>query len=387
MFKLMSAMALFAVLLCMVLTSQVSAQFSTTDYLIADSTGDRIAVYDQNLAFLRYLDTAFPGVTGLTLVSPGFVAAVGPGRIKIYSSAGTVILDFTDPRIGTAPRDIKAYLGNRLFVGTRDTTNSVAEFTTTGTYVRSLGAKAYTGVAVLSGLGQVWASLDTGNTVDVYSITTGMLTSTITLDSGQGEVGSMYFNPATSTVLLTDFTASTVYERSSSGTLVRAYMGATPGLGVTVGPSGTVAATQFTVVHRWDSTGTFLGTVDISANVTNAINIIWAGALGPSAAAVSVSGRVLNAEGRGLAQATVSLTDSAGVVRTAITNPFGYFQIGDVEAGQSYLVEVRHKILRFAPQFLNVNDNVADLVFSPTDAGASKLYKKDSAPLRRVKPR
>lgn len=96
---------------------------------------------------------------------------------------------------------------------------------------------------------------------------------------------------------------------------------------------------------------------------------------------------MLNAEGRGLGKATDSLTDSGGAVRTAITSPFGYFQIDDAEAGQGYIVDVRHKILRFAPQFLNVNDNVADLVFSPTNAGASRPNKKDSAPLGRIKPR
>ncbi len=91
--------------------------------------------------------------------------------------------------------------------------------------------------------------------------------------------------------------------------------------------------------------------------------------LAPTAAAVSVAGRVLVSGGRGLTNAIVTLTDARGNRRTARTTAFGYFHFSEVEAGQTVIVAVASKRYKFAPQVLSISDNLADLTFTAIDGG------------------
>lgn len=87
--------------------------------------------------------------------------------------------------------------------------------------------------------------------------------------------------------------------------------------------------------------------------------------LAPSAANVTVSGRVADADGRAIRGALVSVTDSSnGTARTAQTNSFGYFTVSELPAGQTYIIEARAKSYRFAPQVLTVADDVSDVNFT-----------------------
>ncbi|MEP7212686.1 MAG: carboxypeptidase regulatory-like domain-containing protein [Acidobacteriota bacterium] len=86
--------------------------------------------------------------------------------------------------------------------------------------------------------------------------------------------------------------------------------------------------------------------------------------LAPTAAAVSVSGRVLSSEGTGLMNASVTMTDSSGTTRTARTNPFGYFRFFEIRAGQTYIVGIMSKRSSFAPQVVRVMEDLTELNFS-----------------------
>jgi subtilisin-like proprotein convertase family protein len=83
----------------------------------------------------------------------------------------------------------------------------------------------------------------------------------------------------------------------------------------------------------------------------------------PTAAGVEVSGRVVTAEGYGLRNARVVLTDSNGVARTAITSSFGYYRFEDVPAGETYVIGVVSKRYTFTSRILEVLDNLADVDF------------------------
>lgn len=83
--------------------------------------------------------------------------------------------------------------------------------------------------------------------------------------------------------------------------------------------------------------------------------------LGPTAANVSVQGRVLSAAGRPLAGARVILSGDAGLSREAITNPFGYYGFEDVPAGSSYILTASLKRYRFDPVVVNLRDELTDL--------------------------
>jgi len=83
--------------------------------------------------------------------------------------------------------------------------------------------------------------------------------------------------------------------------------------------------------------------------------------LAPTAAGVSVSGRVTTPEGDPLGYATVLLTRADGVSRSALTGPFGYYLLTDVEVGQVYTVTVESKRYQFAPRVLSILDELTDL--------------------------
>ena len=86
-------------------------------------------------------------------------------------------------------------------------------------------------------------------------------------------------------------------------------------------------------------------------------------AINTTAASVSISGRVLTANRRGLSNALVYLTDSEGNTRTARTSSFGYYRFDDIAAGQSVTVTVVSKRYQFAPQVVNVNEEMSGLNF------------------------
>jgi hypothetical protein len=85
--------------------------------------------------------------------------------------------------------------------------------------------------------------------------------------------------------------------------------------------------------------------------------------LAPSAASVSISGRVLTGTESGLANASVYLTDQNGVAQVSRTNPFGYYHFEDVRAGQTVILTVVSKGFRFAPQSLNLSEETTELNF------------------------
>lgn len=87
--------------------------------------------------------------------------------------------------------------------------------------------------------------------------------------------------------------------------------------------------------------------------------------LQPTAANVSVGGRVLTNEGAGISRVSVTLTDSAGVSRSATTNTFGYYNFTDVPAGETYVLTVNNKKYFFAdsPRVVSVQNDLADIDF------------------------
>ena len=83
----------------------------------------------------------------------------------------------------------------------------------------------------------------------------------------------------------------------------------------------------------------------------------------PTAGRVSLGGRVLNADGLGIRNALVTMTDQDGVVRKARTNSFGFFEFADVVSGQSVIVGVNSKQYRFQARLVTLVDSVTDFNF------------------------
>jgi hypothetical protein len=85
--------------------------------------------------------------------------------------------------------------------------------------------------------------------------------------------------------------------------------------------------------------------------------------LPPTAAGVEVSGRVMTPDGRGLRNATVTMTGGNGVTRSAVTSSFGYYRFEGVPVGDSFVMSVNSRSYRFKPRFVNVLDNMTDVDF------------------------
>ncbi len=100
---------------------------------------------------------------------------------------------------------------------------------------------------------------------------------------------------------------------------------------------------------------------------TSASNFI-AGAiqiLSPTAAAVSVGGRITTAAGNGVPYTRMTMTDSAGAQRIVMTNPFGYYRFDGVQAGEVYIIQAASKHYTFSPpaHVISVTDQVTGLDF------------------------
>jgi hypothetical protein len=84
-------------------------------------------------------------------------------------------------------------------------------------------------------------------------------------------------------------------------------------------------------------------------------------AFGPTAAMVTIGGRLLQANGKGIGNASVVLTGPNGYIGTALTNTFGYYRFEDIEAGHSYVISVSSKRYQFDPRIVNVNEEILDI--------------------------
>ncbi|MBP6004816.1 MAG: carboxypeptidase regulatory-like domain-containing protein [Pyrinomonadaceae bacterium] len=116
----------------------------------------------------------------------------------------------------------------------------------------------------------------------------------------------------------------------------------------------------------WEFIGVGTSTVSIAwrGQSAQASFTAFNGDLGPTASSVSISGRVTTAAGSGVANAIVTMADADGQTRNAITGAFGYYQFDDVPSGETVVVSVRSKRYTFAPQIVNVNDQLTDLDFT-----------------------
>lgn len=91
----------------------------------------------------------------------------------------------------------------------------------------------------------------------------------------------------------------------------------------------------------------------------------WQAFFPPTAATVSVGGRVTDALGNGIPKAIVSISDPNGGSQTALAGSFGNFLFPEVAVGETYVVTVQSKRYRFTngTMVIFVTDEISDLVF------------------------
>lgn len=84
----------------------------------------------------------------------------------------------------------------------------------------------------------------------------------------------------------------------------------------------------------------------------------------PTAAGVSISGRIVGLNGSPVSGAFVRLMNAGGDVRTARVNQFGRFHFESVQAGDTYIIQVTHRTLVFQTIAVSVQDSIADMVIT-----------------------
>ncbi|HEX8248077.1 MAG TPA: carboxypeptidase-like regulatory domain-containing protein [Pyrinomonadaceae bacterium] len=92
----------------------------------------------------------------------------------------------------------------------------------------------------------------------------------------------------------------------------------------------------------------------------------WTAApLAPTAAAVSLGGRVLTANGHGIRNVRITLLMPGGETRRAVSSAFGYYCFTEVPAGAIYILNVSAKRYVFAPptRVINLIEELDDIDF------------------------
>ncbi len=132
---------------------------------------------------------------------------------------------------------------------------------------------------------------------------------------------------------------------------------------VAINGSGQATCTiTFTLAGNYNITVQYSG--DANFNASTSPTFVQQ-VVGPTAANVSVTGRVLTAEGRGVYGARVVMTDSSGQARMALTNPLGYYRFTEVPSDAIYTFTVSAKTYVTGEGIVrNITDNVTDLNFT-----------------------
>lgn len=123
-----------------------------------------------------------------------------------------------------------------------------------------------------------------------------------------------------------------------------------------VGASSTKAANPSGVMTSW--------TMTTAQPWSLSATIVKAAPSAPTAATVTVGGRVTNKFGGSVARARVAMTNANGETRYALTNAFGFYRFANVAAGETYVFKASAKRYEFAAQILTVNEDADDLDFT-----------------------
>lgn len=143
-------------------------------------------------------------------------------------------------------------------------------------------------------------------------------------------------------------------------------------------PTNTNSNTGY-VTHEIDLGNTYAGQT-IRIRFRTLISVTFAGpgqveidnvrfnapsALSPTAANVSVGGRVLDSGNSGMSRIPVTLTNASGISRTVLTNSFGHYKFDEVPVGQTYILTVNHRKYLFpdSPRVVAVDDDLTNVDF------------------------
>lgn len=87
----------------------------------------------------------------------------------------------------------------------------------------------------------------------------------------------------------------------------------------------------------------------------------WHYDIAPTSASISIIGRVVSEFGQPVNRASVRITNSGGVSRSALTNNFGYFIFEGIPVGESYIIEYSARGFLSGSQVIVPMEDISDL--------------------------
>jgi hypothetical protein len=166
-------------------------------------------------------------------------------------------------------------------------------------------------------------------------------------------------NSATAVIFTLALTAGPVLSQVASGSIF------TIEKAVVSNGGGTSSGTTFSV----EGTSGQSAAGQISGATYRLQGGFWISNLSPTAASLSISGRVFAAGGGGLRNAVVFLADNSGLTRTTRTTTFGYYRFEGIEAGRTIVLGVHSKLFQFESRVVALNQDLADVDFMPSEKG------------------
>ncbi len=93
-----------------------------------------------------------------------------------------------------------------------------------------------------------------------------------------------------------------------------------------------------------------------------------------TAANVSISGRVLTTDGRGLRNSLITITDQSGNARNVVTGALGTYRFDDLATGATYVISVRSRRFSYEPRVVVLTDELTGFDITPvSNRGGERL--------------
>jgi len=330
---------------------------------------------------VSYAGMAAPSVFNYTLrvgtpaaTNYGFTSSAGAtisagGTLVPGSSADDDVLNFTAP-FGFSVYDTAVPSGSTIRLGTnghiRIESSGAAQAAVTNAALPSTGGSGNPFPASLPVLMPYWDDLDLRTT----TTTGGGIFTEVTGSPGSQTLKIEWRarNYVTGQPVAAPNVQFAVYFHENSNSFEYVYA-------LTGGTGSFVSGSSATVGVQSATTGTTLTQFSFNSPSLSPGLMLSAtrpaGACSPgfgpcvsTAAGVTVSGRVMTREGRGVRGATVTLTDGDARSYRGITNTFGYFRIGDIPAGTGVILSTSARGYTFASRFVELSTDVSDIIIT-----------------------
>ncbi len=307
--------------------------------------GGGIYAYTANVYASKMLNTIVSGntATASTMATPYAQDYFGPFQSLGYNILGdgtgaTITGTTTGNQVGTTALPINAKLSPLAYHGGFGLTR-----------------------ALLVGSPAIDAGTTTGDVNNVVPALDQRGASRI----GATDIGAFEFNNTNFVAALPNGVTLLVYGSQlvpDRGTFTYSLTGGSLPPGMFVTTSGITVSVTGTPTLAGTYNFTVTGIDGINTTVTNYTITV----LSPTASNVSIGGRILTYNGRGIGNVRITLSDAGGSVRTAMSNPFGYYNFTDIEAGQTVIVSARSKRFYFGSptRVVSVSDELTSVDFT-----------------------